>query len=322
MEHPSNKSDIILGITPKSMIEERGPQRLVFIVVAILGFVLICLGAYILYASNHSWVPEVCIALGVAIASPVILSYMYRRYLLEDIKEELSGPAREFKKEAVELLDKSLSEYRREIDLLQSIHTAGLCGLYPSRREAIGAFLQFLEEENKEILVLGLSLHSLLEEPDKEYEDVRSCLCSKKDESVKIRFLLTHPVAAGLRGYQEGRPLQYIENQILASLEILLNKWFVPPENIKLYPSTPVCFGMKMGKALLLNFYPTEGVGYDSQGLIVQRGGLFYNKFNDAYFRAWWSSRALPVPKDINELEKKLDTFANKIQELMELTRS
>lgn len=326
MDSTSNRSDTVLSITPKSMIRGKGPQRLVFIVIAALGFVLIGLGAYVLYASNHSWVPEVCIAMGVAIAAPAILAYMYRRYLLEDIKEEIAKPAQEFKEKASEKINEVLGEvvinYRREIVLLQSAHEAGLFGVYPSRREAIKAFLSFIEEENHEILIVGTSLVGLLQRTEKEFEDARSVLLKRKKASVKIRFLMSHPKIAGLRGLQENRTITAVGNDILKSLRILREHWDVNPEDIKLYEGVPTHFSIKTEKVMLLNFYPLTTMAYPFPSLIVQKDGYFYKHFDFDYSHALIDSMALPVPNDLNQLEEKLGTFANKVQELMELGRS
>lgn len=82
------------------------------------------------------------IALGVAVAAPGILSFLYRKYLLEDIKTELEKPAIQFKEEATKKIEEAfnyvknnfderqistvyeyqniIEGYRQEIELLQS----------------------------------------------------------------------------------------------------------------------------------------------------------------------------------------------------------
>ena len=49
------------------------PQRLVYLLLFVFGLALIGLGAYTRFLENHSWLPELCIAGGVAIAAPGVL---------------------------------------------------------------------------------------------------------------------------------------------------------------------------------------------------------------------------------------------------------
>jgi len=339
METSIERTDPILDNQPKH--HSKGPQRLVYILLAGFGLTIIGFGAHELMISQKPWVAEVSIALGVAIAAPSILSYMYRRYLLDDIKAELDRPAREFKEAAareIEAVCKEISiraddrsasfrgeakaildEYHKEIALLRSARQAGLRELYSSRREAVGAFLQFLEEEEHNVLVLGSSLLGFLQEPDKEYEDARALLQRRKDKGVRIRFLLTHPMIADLRAEQESRRPKDIGYEILKSLRILLDEWGIEPEDIKLYKGTPTCFGLRTGTAMLLNFYPYMKEAYASPCLIVQKGGYFYDHFDNSHFRAWNSVMAQRVPSRLAELESMLDEFSLQLQRLMEL---
>lgn len=326
MESSLERDELVVQNMPNSVLE-KGSHKLVFFSIATVGFLLIILGVVcIAYIPKHFWVPEVCIPLGVAIMAPAILSYLYRRYLIEDIKKELGEPARKFKEKAIEMLYEALgnviSKYDSEIAILKSAREAGLFGVYPSRREAIKAFLSFIEEENHEILIVGTSLVGLLQRTEKEFEDARSVLLKRKKAGVKIRFLMNHPKIAGLRGLQENRTITAVGNDILKSLRILREHWDVNPEDIKLYEGVPTHFSIKTEKVMLLNFYPLTTMAYPFPSLIVQKDGYFYKHFDFDYSHASIDSMVLPVPNDLNQLEGKLDMFTNKIQELMELTRS
>src|SRR5260221_14415206 len=104
MDTSIERAEPILDNRPSTDGPSDGSQRLVYVLLLIFGLALIGLGAYVRYVEGHSWLPEVCIAGGVAIAAPGILSYLYRRYMLEDIKLELQRPAQEFKTTAVQMI--------------------------------------------------------------------------------------------------------------------------------------------------------------------------------------------------------------------------
>lgn len=328
-------------IMSKASSGKKASHRLIHLLLSVNGFILIVFGITVLYKTNHDWVPEVCIPLGVAIMAPAILSYLYRRYLLEDIKEELGEPARKFKDKAIEMLSDALGEVTRncknnatqfhedarriifesqsKIDLLQLVDKAGLVGIYPTRQEALSMFLKFLENEPYEIMVIGSSLRGLLQDHDKAYVDACNLL---KEKGTITKFLLTHPKIADLRAQQEGRNLTDIGKEILISLKILIEDWKVPRENIKLYQGTPTCFGIKTEGAMLLNFYPYEKEAFASPCLVVKKGEYFYQHFGFSHFHAWSSALARCVPDNLEQIEGMLDTFADKIEELIELGKS
>ena len=267
-----------------------GSQKLAYLLLLIFGVTLIILGAYARYIMKESWIPELCIAGGVALAAPGILSYLYRKYMLDEIKIELQRPAQEFKQEATKIIDTAVTDiadrYRDEIEFLKSAKSAGIHGVYISRAEAVEKFLPFIEDEKHEILLLGSSLRGLLQEFDSEYEHARQLLKRKKDEGVRLRFLLTHPLIADLRAKQENREFKDIGKEILKSLATLLNEWKIEPEHLKLYLGTPTCFGIKTAKAMLLNTYPYMKEAFASPCLIIKKPGYFYEHFLSSHFKA------------------------------------
>lgn len=317
------------------------PQRFVFLLISALGLAFIGAGAYARYVMNERWVPELCLGLGVAISAPGILSFLYRRYLIEDIKAELERPAAAFKERAVAIMEGALAEafhthlkreekledhvhefareYRHEIYLLGSARQAGIRGFYQSRRDAVGAFVNYMRAENDHIMVVGSSLLGLLQEPDREYEDARAVLRSKHEAKVKVHFLLTHPIIADLRARQENRRFTEIGHEILASLRILIHDWGIDRHAIRLYKGTPTSFGLRTGQAMLLNAYPYMKEAYASPCLLAVKGGYFYDHYDNTHFRAWSSAMAHPVPDDPATLSGQLTAYAERITELMEL---
>ena len=97
-----------------------------------------------------------------------------------------------------------LRRYAEEIELLKSVRHAGIIGLYKRREMAVKAFARYIDEESREIIVIGSSLKGLLQK--EEYKDVKEKLFFKMDKGlVKVKFLLTHPIVADFRASQENR---------------------------------------------------------------------------------------------------------------------
>ena len=101
MDNPIQRDDIIVNITPEAQ-KGHSSQKLVYLLLISGGLCAIIFGAYLLYLKNHEWAPEVLIAIGVAIAAPGILSFLYRKYMLDEIKLEIQRPALDFKAKAEE----------------------------------------------------------------------------------------------------------------------------------------------------------------------------------------------------------------------------
>lgn len=327
MEPISAPSDPISDNTPKAVLEN-GPQRLVYILITAMGFLFIIYAAYIRYQEGESWVSELSIALGVAISAPGILSYMYRRYLLEDIKAEFERPAEEFKNQALDKIEEATKEvvshyeaaitkYEEKLDLMKAMENAGLFCVYNNRRYATKCFVPFIEEENEDIMVVGSSLKGLILDTNPEYEEIREALKERIKRGIRVRFLLTHPKVADLRAKQENRRLTDIGQEIIDSLCILLDNWKIDKQNIKLYLGTPTCFGIRTGKAMMLNFYPYMKEAYASPCLIVLKEKFFYDAFDASHFQAWMSDMAEPISGNMMQLQDNLNEFAEDIKKII-----
>ena len=319
MQDTISRTDAVLDTQPET---KSGSQTLVYILLYLLGFVLMVAGAYVMYKEGQSWVPALCIPLGVAIATPGVLAYMYRKYLRKEIEDELREPAERFRKTATNMLDQAIEDvtnrYRDELELLKGALSAGILGVYPSRTEAIRAFIRFVDEEQNEIQIVGSSLRGLLQEFETEYENVARVIRAKKGKA-RIRFLLTHPIVADLRARQESRNFKDIGREIIGSLKTLILDWEIPPSSIKLYVGTPTCFGIMTAQAMLLNPYPYMREALSSPCFIVKKPGYFFEHFRASHFTAWSSIMALPVPDDLDGIEASLHSYAEHIGRLMEL---
>lgn len=318
MEPQVVRTDPVLDTRPEP---GSGAQRLVYVLLWGLGVVLITLGAYSRWRENHSWLPELCIALGVAVAAPGVLSYLYRKYMLEDIKLELQKPAIEFKRAAVDMIGEAVREvtstYRGELDLLRSAQHAGIRGLFISRADALWAFMTAIENEKHEIMIVGSSLRGLLQDYENEYERAREVLRRKVSEKVRLRILLTHPVVADLRAKQEDRNLKDIGREIIESLEVLRDKWSIEAANVRLYVGTPTVFGIKTAEAMLLNTYPYMKEAVASPCMIVAKPGYMYDHYLNSHFRAWNSAMALQAPPDPRAMLSQLDRYAEQVTTLL-----
>ncbi|MEM8527731.1 MAG: hypothetical protein AAGG68_24025 [Bacteroidota bacterium] len=224
-------------------------------------------------------------------------------------------------------LSKILKRYSMEISLLQAVRNAGVIGLYRRRESAIQAFSSHIDEESKEIMIVGSSLKGLLQK--EEYSDIADKIKFKKNAAnVRIRFLLTHPIVADFRANQENRRPTEIGVEIIQSLKILQN-WGIPPNWVRLYLGTPTCFAIKTTRHMLINPYPYISVSFESPCIILEhhldggatRQSYFFEEFAGRHFGAWDTGLSVHI-KDynttINECQEKLQEYADNVDQLLQ----
>lgn len=216
-----------------------------------------------------------------------------------------------------------LRRYSEEIELLKLIRHAGVTGIFKRREMALKAFARALDEESREIVIVGSSLKGLLQR--EEYRTIAEKLRFKANEGKTIvKFLLTHPIVADLRASQENRRAGEIAREILDTLEIL-QKWNIPAAHVRLYLGTPTCFAIKTTRQMLVNPYPYVSVSFDSPCLLLQystdmstdRPGYFFDEFNSRHFGAWDSNLAV----HIEDYSRVLPYYTQKIDEYSELVK-
>ena len=232
----------------------------------------------------------------------------------EDNREAISSPVQN-------QIEKILSNYSNEIDLLKSVKSAGVTGIFKRRDTAIKAFERALDEEQKEIIIIGSSLKGLLQKGD--YLEIRNKIKFKAPYTV-LKFLLTHPIVADFRAGQEQRRDGDIGKEILESLKIL-EEWKIPPENVRLYLGTPTCFAIKTSRQMLINPYPYNSVSFDSPCLHLEyaseNSSYFFDEFNSRHFGAWDSDLSIRI-KDfsstINYIQNNLSKYSEMVNKIIE----
>ncbi|MCY2994586.1 MAG: hypothetical protein NTY19_42985 [Planctomycetota bacterium] len=212
----------------------------------------------------------------------------------EDIREALP-PA------IIDQIGEIIRRYAEEIELLKSVRQAGVTGIFKRRERAIQAFARAIDEESKEIMVIGSSLKGLFQK--EEYQSIAEKLRFKSDRGlVHVKFLLTHPIVADFRARQENRGFTEIGHEIILTLETLKH-WNAEYCHVKLYLGTPTCFAIKTTRNMLINPYPYISVSYDSPCLVLEntpdggseRPGYFFDEFSSRHFGAWDSELAVRI---------------------------
>lgn len=232
-----------------------------------------------------------------------------------------------FSSSVVDKVELVLDRYADEIDLLKSIRYSGIIGVYKRREQAMQAFSPALDEEQREIVIVGSSLKGLLQK--EEYKEVSEKLKFKLQKGLcRVRFLLTHPIVADLRASQENRAAAEIGHEIVQSLETL-RAWGLPPEDVRLYLGTPTCFAIRTSRRMLINPYPYVSVSYDSPCLILgsapdgspDRPGYFFDEFKSRHFGAWDTDHAVQIrdfDEAIQHYRSMLDRYSNDVVRILE----
>lgn len=221
-------------------------------------------------------------------------------------------------------MDELFRRYAEEIQLLRYVRQAGVVGVFKRRESAIRAFARYIDEESREIMVVGSSLKGLLQKD--EYSEIAAKLRFKQQPgNVSVKYLLTHPIFADFRASQENRRPTEIGVEILKSLDTL-RTWGTPCNNVRLYLGTPTCFAIKTSRQMLLNPYAYTSVSYDSPCLLLEEGGLgspsyFYDEFSARHFGAWDTELAVHIhdyDRTIAQCSKDLGEYAKRVDDLIQ----
>lgn len=219
-----------------------------------------------------------------------------------------------------------LRQYAEEIDLLKSIRHAGVTGIFKRREMALKAFARALDEESREIMIIGSSLKGLIQKD--EYRGIAEKIKFKSTRKLtSVKFMLTHPIVADLRASQENRRPGEIGREVVTSLGILRD-WGIDVHDVRLYLGTPTCFAIKTTRQMLVNPYPYISVSFDSPCLHVEyspeggteRPGYFFDEFNSRHFGAWDTDLAVQI-RDYDQViaffDSKLNEYSGYAEELI-----
>ena len=248
-----------------------------------------------------------------------------------DISNRIGHP--DFFKDAIpphirDQIDNLLKRYSYEIDILQEIRDAGIIGVYRRREKAFDSFIAAIDDEDKEIMVVGSSMKGLLQNDD--FKEARQTLKFKINSAkVRVKFLLTHPAFADFRAKQERREPTEIGKEILSSLRIL-KEWEIKPSDVKLYMGTPTSFAMITSKKMLVNPYPYMFQAYNSPCFVLTcdhgpHGCYIYDEFKAHHFGAWDTEMAVPVidfDQEIERHESRLQSYYKNIGDLFSFARN
>lgn len=242
----------------------------------------------------------------------------------QDIRESVPPIIRE------QIAD-TLRSYAEEIRLLKAVRYAGIVGIYRRREQAIRYFGRAIDEETREITVVGSSLKGLLQK--EEFTEIAEKLRFKTDNGlVTVKFLLTHPIVADFRARQENRPWKEIGLEIIKSLD-KLRQWNPKYCRVKLYVGAPTCFAIKTSRKMLINPYAYRAVCYDSPCLIIEssqeggadRPGYFFDDFDTGHFSAWDTDLAIEVSdleKTVRDCKTDLQSYSDTVEKILNASRS
>jgi hypothetical protein len=210
-----------------------------------------------------------------------------------------------------------LGRFADQLDLLKSVKEAGLISVEKGRVLALKVFARDLDEEFREIMVVGSSLKGLLQQG--EVGEIAEKLRFKVEHGVRVWFLLSHPIVGDFRGSQENLAPTKIGSDIVASLKIL-RSWHVDPACVRLYIGPPTCFAITTSRRMVINPYSYLGASYDSPCMILDCSGYLFEQFGALHFGAWDTGLAVQIhdfDDIIERCEAMLGSYASDVSSLV-----
>jgi len=202
-------------------------------------------------------------------------------------------------------------------NLVESSSEVGLVKTYISREEALqkGNFLSLIEDEKKEIFIVGSSLLGFLQHRD--FKHLIEVIKKKIHNYVEIKFMLTHPLFADFRAAQEGRDPGEIGCEIIKSLKIIFSfaEQRIELLSVYLYHGTPTCFGILTKRSLLLNPYPYGRQSYESPCFEFKSHTPAYNLYRQAHFQTQFAGKIekfILCQSSIANLENEIGNYSQK----------
>jgi len=222
-------------------------------------------------------------------------SFIHAKKSIEELHKVREKIGREFDR-ARTISQDTQELIERIAKLFDASEKAGLEMVYPNRNEALGEFRHFLEEESKEVAIVGSSLLGLSLFITG-FEDV------VREQPGKFKFILTHPEYSQAREGPEGRDNGVIKGEILESIHKLIN-WGVSVEAIQLYKGSPTVFMIAASDHMLLNPYPYGTEAYRCFCIQVSSRGSIFPQYYEKHYKAICDSEWVEKCSDFLERSK------------------
>lgn len=177
-----------------------------------------------------------------------------------------------------EPLRKELNYALGTIPLLKRSGELGLIQIYKSRIEAMPDFIDYIDQEKNEVVIVAVTLSGTIKEIPSFFEKVQQGL----SKSCEYKFLLTHPDYISFREAQESKKIHELHNKIQERINDLLEKTEIPIENIKLYKAPPSCSLLITSNKMLINPHTNTTESYNTLCLLVNKRQIKDTKGKDS----------------------------------------
>jgi hypothetical protein len=300
-------------------------HKLLFVILSTAGFFLIVSSIYIDATEPWptTWQKNLLLGIGIACFPTGVLGLLYRLFLFP----ELEGAFKESTEKAVipvfakidqkvdKALNPAINKLEGSIEVLDNVRSFGLEKIYEKRTNAMDVFKEYIREEEKEVQIIGSSLLGLIGTKEAPKNEIRKIFEDKVKNNKKFfKFLLTHPALACLREEQEGRVIGHVKNEIIETLEYLMNDLEVDEDCIKLYYGTPTIFCIITSKKMLINPYSNQRSAYETFCLEVNASSDIYDGLYETHFRkSWMSKSAMKFKRDQMALLRERDMSIDKV---------
>ncbi len=175
------------------------------------------------------------------------------------------------------------NRWMEQRSMQKSVRDEGIVRMVNGRSQALSNLRPAIEAEQKEIIIIGSSLKTILQEGENNW--LCTLLQKKMDQGVRVLFILTHPAFAEQRAQFEGRDVEEVREEINQSLRKLDNM-FVPSENVKLHLGVPIIFGIKTKQRMVVAPYPYKTQSDPVRYFELKADKRLYNSYASQHFSA------------------------------------
>ncbi len=213
-------------------------------------------------------------------------------FVLDRIAEVLGIDVNSLVRSGEERVKALTNPLKLAIDLLVRAEELGVVGFYPSRQAALQSFVERLEMEREEIIVVGSSIRGLRVA----IPNLGEMFKEKLKEGVDIKIVLSSCFFSFLREPIELRAQGAIFNEIKEAWTILTSQLKFPKEKVRFFPGTPTVFLVSTPSRMILNPYPYGKEAYSSFCIEVELKAtpdcIFRTYRREHFEEAWKNSVA------------------------------